>query len=70
MRASDCQCLGCTPETGRHSECHSSCAGYKSFLDKYKKEKKKEKEMNMSYYSEEKAKNVRKNLLRAKRGRK
>ena len=30
----------------------------------------KEKEMNMSYYSEEKAKNVRKNLLRAKRGRK
>ena len=48
----------------------SSCAGYKSFLDKYKKEKKKEKEMNMSYYSEEKEKNVRKNLLRAKRGRK
>ena len=42
MRASDCPCLGCTPETGRHSECHSSCAGYKSFLDKYKKEKKKE----------------------------
>ena len=59
MRASDCPCLGCTPETGRHSECHSSCAGYKSFLDKYKKEKKKEKEMNMSYYSEEKAKNER-----------
>lgn len=50
MRASDCPCLGCTPETGRHSECHSSCVGYKSFLDKYKKEKKKEEERKRNEY--------------------
>lgn len=44
MRASDCPCLGCTPETGRHSECHSSCAGYKaSWINIRKRRRKKKK---------------------------
>lgn len=37
-----CDCYGCTPATGRHPGCHSTCEKYKDFRKRNDEVKKKE----------------------------
>lgn len=66
-----CACMGCTEATGRSASCHSYCEEYKEFLKKHEEMKQIEKVKNPYYWSEDREKNVKRNMLnRSRRGRK